>query len=118
MDLVLFYMPDDDYETAYAYFKIDDNMWEFAPGGAWIWADGECEDDGYDVTTDPCYMGEWDASRDDFEYDFDMEEWDDEYFWECGSHGECYDIYWEDMACATYWRGDGWEWGNACVEWW
>ena len=68
-------------------------------------------------------MGEWGATRADFEGmydDLEMAEWDDEYFWECGSHGECYDMYWEDMACATYWRGGNnddnkWEWGNACV---
>ena len=38
-------------------------VWEFAPGGAWVWTDCENFDEGGMWN---CYKGEWDVSREDF----------------------------------------------------
>ena len=90
MEIVLFYDAMENYENGYAFFWTSENAWEFAPGGAWIWFEGDCGGEGdYDGAEDPCNMGYMDADRDDFEYEFEFEEWGDEYFWECGSHEEC-----------------------------
>ena len=120
-DLVCLYLAEENYETCYAYYKIEDSIWEFAPGGAWIW--NECGEE-HEESDPACDMGGWDIGRDEWQYDGEamnmISEWDDEYFWECGSHEEC---SWDwDRACAVMWRGsdmdDGmWEWGQTCVEW-
>lgn len=38
--MVCFWIPDDDYETCYAFYRMpDSNSWEAAPGGAWVWTE-------------------------------------------------------------------------------
>ena len=65
-----------------------------------------------------CDMGYWDIGREEWEYDFEMQEWEDwDYFYECESHNDC---DWGEMACAIHWRGndyDMWEAGQKCIDW-
>merc|ERR1712151_959705 len=101
------------YETCYAYYRIDGGVYEFAPGGAWIWSDcGEEEQ-----PDDPACDGGWsDMRREDWQYDFEMEDWDTQGDWNCWSHWDCP----EDQACSLWWMGWGdetWEHSQICVDW-
>jgi len=112
LDLACFYIPEDDYEVCYPYFRVGDgNKWEFSAGGAWIWT--ECDE--YDVSYHwDCYGGEWSVNPSDFSFSseywsdswssdwsdswsdssWSYYSWDDYYYW-----GSWYDYYWDDY----YW---------------
>ena len=133
LDLSCMYLSEDDYETCFAFFRVEDAetpTWEFAEGGAWIWTDcGYGYDDSWQWN---CYNGEWDVTRSDFEYDWsEMESkwdsesysysgWDDSYY----SWGDSYyswdDSYysWGSMSGSYYsWDYDYYSWGDSSYAW-
>merc|ERR1711998_386514 len=107
LDMVCFYIPEDDYETCYAYFRgydaeKDNAYWEFSEGNAWLWTEcGELKQETEEQLWN-CYGGEWSVGPDDFSYsemsgweDMDYYSWGSDYYW-----GEYYSwgyYYWDDM---------------------
>merc|ERR1712072_1133993 len=115
MDLTCFYIPEDDYETCYAYFRgYEDGelYYEFADGTAWMWPDCGYLEENYEAAMWNCYGGEWSVGPSDFSYS-EMSEWVeayygwDSYYWDSYySWGSMY-YSWDDY----YW-GDYYSWGS------
>ena len=64
-DLICLYLGEEMYEHCYAYYKISDYVWEFAPGGVWIWSN--CGEQTEEKDPD-CDRGDWDKGRDEWHY--------------------------------------------------